>query len=218
MTLSPMHKPQRVRRVMLIGVSFAVVTVALAVGSTSAVGKSRQQGPLELAVVSNLGGNPVALLAGDVRAFQRFKAASLVAALPLATRGERSYFRVANNAGNDCYGVGPVKPTSYRLGQIRCSAEFPSEARPVLDFTVFHQPSSEPMSTRVFRSEGFAADGVADIALQAGSGELVAVTPVIDNVYSLLGPPDQHITKLLARDATGAVVWAQPFLPVQLPK
>lgn len=212
-----MRNPRR-RRVTVIGVGFAIVTVALAVGSTAAVGKSQQRPPSALAAVSSLGGSPIAPLPGDVRAFQRFRAASLVEALLVTTRGGRSYFRVANSAGSDCYAVGPLTPTNYRLGQIRCSAEFPSAETPILDFTVFHQASSDPASARVYRSEGFASDGVADIALQAASGELVAVTPVVGNVYSLPNPPDEHVTKLLARDATGAVVWTQAFLPVQLPR
>jgi hypothetical protein len=135
----------------------------------------------------------------------------------ISDRGGRHYFRVANASGPDCYAVGPAQPVAYRLGQIICAAAFPSAAQPLLDVTVVRQTSHDPASARVNRSEGFAADGVADVALETDGGALVSVTPVVNNVYHVSVLPKEHVSRLVARDGAGKIVWSVPLGGLQLP-
>jgi hypothetical protein len=67
------------------------------------------------------------------------------------------------------------------------------------------------------RSEGIASDGVADIAFETASGTLVAVTAVVDNVYSVKSVPKMYVTGIVARDRSGAVIWTEAFPPLALP-
>jgi hypothetical protein len=124
----------------------------------------------------------------------------------LATRVGRSYYRIENSSGQACYAAGPVVHTSYVLGQIQCAADFPSATRPLLDFTVVHGGTANPSADRVWRSEGIAADGVADVAFLTPSGHLVGVSPVVHNVYSLQSLPAGKVSALVARDAQRSVL------------
>jgi hypothetical protein len=119
--------------------------------------------------------------------------------------------RIANADGSACYGVGPAAPTDYRLGQIQCAADFPSAARPLLDFTVVHGGTANLSADRVWRSEGIAADGVADVAFQTASGEIVNVAPVVGNVYSISALPTRHVSTLVARDSQRSVLASIPI-------
>jgi len=74
-----------------------------------------------------------------------------------------------------------------------------------MDFTVMHG------SGAVWRSEGIAADGIADVALRTTAGDLIDVTPVANNVYSLSGLPSGRVDALVARDAGGRVLWSEPL-------
>jgi hypothetical protein len=210
MNLRPFSKIHR--RLLL---AFALLCAAslaslfVAAGRTSASGGS----PSPLERLSNLPAAPAALTAVDTRALQHFAQAgmSLRGASALASRHGRSYYRVTNTTGAACYAVGPAVPNLYRLGQIQCAADFPSAERPVLDFTVVRGSPAEPGSQRVEQSEGVVADGVGDVAFVTDSGSLVAVTPVTNNVYSVASPPNVHVTELVARDQTGAIVWSEPL-------
>lgn len=200
-----------------------VSAVVIAFAAATASGGENSDPPnnvqaTPLTAIGKMGGPPIALMPADARALQRFVISgySLENASVLATRNARTYFRIANKSGSDCYAVGPVHATEYRLGQIMCAADFPSRERAVLDFTVLTQPSPDHASARVVRSEGFAADGVVDVGFETDDGQLVVITPVVNNVYSVVAPPGQHVAKLLARDAIGDTVWSQPFSPVSL--
>jgi hypothetical protein len=124
----------------------------------------------------------------------------------LAERDGRAYYRLASDA--DCFAVGPAKGTQGRLAQIACMPAFPSAEQPVLDFTAFAGP---PGDLRVYRAEGFAADGVASVAFRDSAGALVSQTPVVDNAYFVDPPPSGVVTALVALDSTGDVLYTQPF-------
>jgi hypothetical protein len=118
----------------------------------------------------------------------------------LSSRGERTYYRVGNNAGPDCFAVGVATLTHPALGQVICSPTFPSVETPILDFTVFH-------NGRVWRSEGVVADGVASVVFRLGDGSTTARTYVSENVFQIPGSDhDPTITGLIGLDAEGNVV------------
>jgi len=165
-------------------------------------------------------GLEVAVTAGDFWALQRLSqfGQSLEEVLLLSGQNSRVFYRVTNRAGADCYALGPVLPTERRLERIQCAPEFPSRIRPVLDFTTLKQTSSDPDSARVWRSEGIVSDSVADIAFQTPGGELVGLTRVVDNAYSVNPVPPMRVTAIVARDRTGMVIWREPFTPISLPQ
>jgi hypothetical protein len=80
-------------------------------------------------------------------------------------------------------------------------AKFPSPQRPIFDFSRFSGGS---------RLAGFAADGVARVALVDASGATIASAPVVANVYAAAGP-FTGATGVEALDASGRVVYARSF-------
>jgi hypothetical protein len=199
--------------VLAVAALVAVGTLGVTFGA-NAGGSDQANSPVGLSL-NAVSGSPnlgdVSLLPADVRALQRFEKGgeSLHELSLLGTRGGRSYYRIENSTGSACYGVGPVNATEYRLGQILCVPDFPSANRPLLDFTIVHGGSAASQD-RVWRSEGIAADGIRSIAFETPSGRTVAVTPVIDNVYSVTSVPSERVAKLVARDANGEVIYSAP--------
>lgn len=128
----------------------------------------------------------------------------------LATRGDRAYYRI----GGECYAVGRAASAKFAPGAIACSPQFPT-GRPILDFTVFGSTAGpnerpQPQNRTVRTSEGIAADGVAKVAFVDPDGQVVAETPVLDNVYTFDPAPGGNALKLVAYSATGEVVFSQP--------
>ena len=64
------------------------------------------------------------------------------------------------------------------------------------------------------RLEGFAADGVSSVGVETADGDVVAVTPVTDNVYIRTeGLPTDPVRSLVAFDANGKRVYVQCLDP-----
>ena len=80
-------------------------------------------------------------------------------------------------------------------------AAFPSAQRPIIDFSRFSGGA---------RLVGFAADGVAEVALFDASGVRIASAPVVDNVYADVNPP-AGAAGVEALDAHGAVIYRRSF-------
>jgi hypothetical protein len=130
--------------------------------------------------------------------------------LIMARRGGRAFYRI----GAECFATGPARPTTQSFSQIGCPTQFPSPASPILDFTVFHSPGASaegrPRRLTVYRSTGFAADGVAKVAFVDGAGEVVAETPVVDNTYIFDLSPSGENLRIAAFSTTGERVFEQP--------
>lgn len=127
----------------------------------------------------------------------------------LAVRGDRAFYRV----GVECYGTGRAGATSHMLGNVVCSKDFPEQA-PILDLTIFGgtmTATGEVVGQYVVRSEGFAADNVSSVALRNSSGEVVAKTAVVANVYTMAVPPGADVAEIAALDDAGSVVYARKF-------
>jgi hypothetical protein len=95
----------------------------------------------------------------------------------IQTSGGQSYYRIANAAGSDCFGIGSADRAPSTLAQVVCQKEFPSRAFPLIDMTVAGPDGS------IIRSEGFVADGIATMRIETIDGSTVAETPVVNNVY-----------------------------------
>jgi hypothetical protein len=89
------------------------------------------------------------------------------------------------------------------FGSLSCPLEplFPSARLPIYDQSVWGQNRGEPF--RVFRLEGFAADGIAKVGLLVGD-QVVATVPVVDNTYlRATGLPKQTPRAVVAIDRSG---------------
>jgi hypothetical protein len=122
----------------------------------------------------------------------------------------RAFYRV----GPHCFGTGLVSGGAHRFESLTCTPEFPSTARPLLDMTVFHGggPPDKwpPTALTVWRSEGFAADGVAKVTFVDDDGSVVAETTVTDNTYRFDPVPTGTNLRLVAYSKSGERVFEQP--------
>lgn len=149
-----------------------------------------------------------AMIAGDSprapvpieKQFARVRAAQL---RQIAVRDGRVYFAADRAGGGFCGAVGRTGD-SRLFGSILCSPDFPSASRPILDRSAFIGPPAEP---RVTRLEGFAADGVASVAVLTAGGDVAAVTPVEHNVYLRTEDlPDERVAGIVALAPSGEVI------------
>jgi len=190
---------------------------AVAAGSllaTTGVAGGESPSP-SLSTVSNTGVSPAPTpLPQDEQALGRFEHSS---GAPmgdnslLAIRGTRAYYRIGTGAS--CYATGPALRGEHTFGKMMCAADFPSSERPIMDFTVMHGTRRDGQITdlTVAISEGIAADGVASVGFRTAAGEIVATTPVQDNVYYHATPPSGTVTELVALGSDGKVLYSQPL-------
>jgi hypothetical protein len=131
----------------------------------------------------------------------------------IAVRDGRTFFVIDKSDGSHCYAVGD-EGDSNLFGGIECPAAsyFPTPTHPILDMSAVRlSPTDSQRQLTLMRLEGFAADGVASVAVITASGQITADTPVIDNVYSAQGNqlPDQPINGLVAFGADGKQLYSQ---------
>jgi hypothetical protein len=136
----------------------------------------------------------------------------------IATRGNRAFFVADRSGGGLCISVADIDDPDV-IGSIGCSPDFPSPGRPIFDESrirsrvVYDSKGrfrglDEPQTA--IRLEGFAADGVASVALLMADGEIEAVTPVEDNVYHRVeGLPSDPIAGIIALDVGGHRIHTQ---------
>jgi hypothetical protein len=197
--------------------SIALAALALAgCGSVQREGPSTQHLPADPGALNRVSsaGKPyqAATLPRDQRVLQLLADDGLEIAriLIMGRRDGRAFYRI----GAECFATGPALPTTYSFSQIGCSPGFPTAARPILDFTVFHAPGAgdkgRPRTLSVYRSEGFAADGVARVAFIDGTGAVVAETAVVDNTYSFDPPPSGENLRIAAFSTSGERIFEQP--------
>ena len=118
----------------------------------------------------------------------------------MATRGSTAYLRVPRETGEACFFTGrAAKRGAFALGGGSCWN--PAPRFPVLDLSPIQ--ASGPGGFQVLQVQGFAADGVATIALEDLEGRAIAETAVRDNVYKLTAYPPGGVSALVARDEGG---------------
>ena len=126
----------------------------------------------------------------------------------LALRDGRTFYRLARRDGTVCYSVNTTS-VEDRIGGAMCpltATAFPSAARPILDFSLFEATSHVRGNMYLVDGQGFAADGVASVALLDESGRRIARAPATGNVYALDVPPGQVATTIAAYADDGTEV------------
>lgn len=147
-------------------------------------------------------------VSSDGPAVQISRPLQLHDAVLLATRGERSFYRVKRGA-TYCYGVGVTPAVAPRtVGQLTCSERFPSADAPVLSFSIVELRAGE-RDFRFLTFEGITADGVATVALLDANGRTALREPVVGNVFSVTRLPKGKLTELRAYDRAGQLVFRQ---------
>jgi hypothetical protein len=187
------------------GIAVAVTaTVALLVG-TSATGSTPGG---DLAQMSN-DGQPVDVGPGQRQELENVGAtrASLV-----AVRDGRTFYRLARDDGGVCYAVNSTSDAD-RVGNTVCPltpTSFPTPTHPVLDLSVFESTSHAQGDTHVVAAQGFAADGVAMVALLDAKGRVIARGRPTGNVYALDVPQGRVASTVVAYDRNRAEVFRLP--------
>lgn len=119
--------------------------------------------------------------------------------LQLLTERDGIEFYAARRASGDfCFAI---ELDGRKAVGCDLTSSFPSPERPIIDFSRFSNGA---------RIAGFAADGVATVALVDGSGRRIASAPVIDNVYAGSGAAPDAVG-VEALDAQGEVVYTRLF-------
>jgi hypothetical protein len=180
---------------MLVVPSAIAVSLAIAVAVRGAHGSSR-------AGLSGLSNHGVRVTAssGARRAF-RVDSVRL-----LAVREGRAFYELYTADGR-CFGVGPASRLGDPGGEV-CprGGPFPSASRPTLDFSVYEGRSADRDDMRLFRIEGFAADGVAAVGIANRAGQVGLRVPVSNNVYVLSPVPPGLTGAIVALDGGGSVM------------
>jgi hypothetical protein len=141
----------------------------------------------------------------------------------LAAREGVGVYAAAKSTGDLCFYVGPAAQSGlkrYGLGggcTNATSASFPSPADPVYDMSLFaYAPGAAGSSVQ--RLAGVAADGVSSVQVLAlNDCHVVATAPVSDNVYIANNLPLTAEAEIVARDASGDVVWHEAVTPPSNP-
>jgi hypothetical protein len=184
--------------VAVVGVTATGLAVAASRGGTS------QTAPVDLNAVSAKG----TAVATPPRVDGSF--AALTGWSVLAEHGRFVFFSAPSASGGDrCYGLGTVAGPAGLQCPFKTSHPdnaFPSSQRPILDMS---PTVGLPGAAKLLTLSGFAADGVAHVALTEASGA-VHDMPVEDNTYfdqTEVSDP----TSLVAYDRNGREVYRQDY-------
>ena len=207
-------RKRRVALAVVAALALALAAAAFAHGTGKTRHASRANTPPGLARISNRG--TVTALAAQSAA--RISSAGDPSVTPaqvwrLGARDQRDFYRVQTKTGAACYGMGFAvqPPAAADIDLYACvrSPAFPSAARPVLDFTTMGASKGGKLAPIIVN--GLAADGVASVAIADANVNLVAKTPVTNNIYSFTTVPSTDVSRLVGLDATGKVVFSTPL-------
>jgi len=161
-------------------VSLALTLLAAIAGTSLAVARSGGGSPPPGLSRMSATGTPVALPAATIAKLHltSFSRISL-----MASHGQMRFYRLDRGAGTPCFARGRTD-APYPIGMIACRTAapyFPSADMPILDLSTVEISGTD--GPHLLRAEGFAADGVAAVALVDGHGSIVKRLPVTGNVY-----------------------------------
>src|SRR5207244_3245614 len=123
----------------------------------------------------------------------------------IAQREGLRFYVIERTDGTRCYGLG-LAGSGTLFGQVSCPGPtFPSHSKPILDLSTWQtQPST---GQHIGRLVGFAADGIAAVALASPDGTVHDRTVVEDNVYLREEPTAAPTAAVVALDRDGHPVY-----------
>jgi hypothetical protein len=193
-----MRKIQSRSAMLVAAAAAALIAVTAALGAAVAF----SAGPPPPPAVSAVGTHAI-LTPADQHALSRFTTARLTGAEVIASTDLRAFYRIDNAGGPPCFATGGTGPIAQHFDIIACPSSFPSADHPLLDFTVMHNGA-------VWRSEGIAADGVAQVGLQTPTG-VEDIVNVRSNTYEITTLPSGAVTAVVALDSAGQVIGSIPI-------
>jgi hypothetical protein len=201
---------ERTRMQKRMAIVAAAAAVAITAGALLVVG-TRATGSTpdgELAQMSN-DGQPVDLGPGQRQELENVGAtrASL-----LAVRDNRAFYRLLREDGTVCYAVNSTNEPDH-VGNTVCPLtplSFPTPTQPVLDLSIFESTSHVIGDVHVVAAQGFAADGVATVALLDRDGRVIARGRPVGNVYAVDVATGRLATTVVAYDRRKAEVFRVP--------
>jgi hypothetical protein len=123
----------------------------------------------------------------------------------------RAFYRATRADGKTCYAAGAADAVGA-VGFTLCGAQnFPSPEAPVFAAPEVGAERTAPDDWQLFRVDGFAADGVARVAVENRDGEIVGEARVVDNVFAIVPSHGGGIGTLTAYDAAGRVVFSNSY-------
>ena len=128
----------------------------------------------------------------------------------LATRGPRALYALERANAAPCYGVGPAADLGNVDGVTCTRGAFPTGAHPILDFSVYESTKRNVRELSLYRVEGIAADGVAQVDFLRPNGEVALSVPVAQNVYATTAVPKGPVKGFAAVDKAGKRIWRSP--------
>ena len=129
----------------------------------------------------------------------------------LRATDDRAYFRIARNAGGDCYASGFVGITGALPTDVICPTLFPSASLPVLASPLVDVDKRSGART-LERIDGFVADGVYQIEFVNKQGTVVARAEVQGNTFQMANiGSNLDAGTLIGRDVNGAVVYDHTY-------
>jgi hypothetical protein len=128
----------------------------------------------------------------------------------LGERAGTAFYVGRSRSGGLCFATGPATAPKPAFGVLACQGGqgvFPSQERPIADFSPLrgHEGSN---AVFVWKLVGFAADGVAVVAVRDASGALHSA-PVADNVYASDELPAVPANAIVALAADGRVLYTK---------
>lgn len=132
--------------------------------------------------------------------------------LKLGERAGTAFYVGRSRSGGLCFGTGPTtapRPAFWLLACQGREALFPSQQMPIADFSPLHgHEGSNDVYVRQLK--GFAADGVAAVAVRDANGALHS-TPATDNFYASNELPVVPAKEIVAFASDGRILYAQPL-------
>jgi hypothetical protein len=181
-------------------VAFALPVVFLVAAAAAAAGGRTDR--LELTTIGNHGRAEVTV--GRMMAAHLRRAGADPHGRLLAERNGKTFMQFVRNGNGNCFGI---KKGNAQRFSFTCWDSFPSPEHPLLDDSTFGANVGEPI--HALDIQGFAADGVASIAVEDAAGTVLTLTPVLANVYNLDNAPPSAV-RLVALGADGRPVFAVP--------
>ena len=128
----------------------------------------------------------------------------------IGTRGDRAFYRGTDADNHPCLGAGDAADLGT-VGFTLCSRdERPLVAsEPVIVVPDVEQ--KEGSGWQLMRVDGFAADSVARVTVTDGTGTVVAETPVVNNVFSIVPTGAVEPGTVKAYDRSGKLVFSQDY-------
>ena len=197
----------RRRRGRIASIAFAAALALVTVAPTMAISERMR----ELFGLSNPGEQvPTSTLALDqVSDLQRIGVVGGVR--KLGQREGTAFYVGRSRSGELCFVTGAAAATRPVLGMLACQGEqglFPSPKMPIADFSPMRGHEGRN-SVYVWKLAGFAADGVAAVAVRDATGVLRSIIPATDNMYASGELPAVAATAIVALAADGTVLYSK---------